>query len=158
MRTLFLALALLSTACMPQVADVAHAGGASQPTAGGTLNVDGRGVAVHGYDVVAYFEGGQPAKGSAEHVVQHEGATFRFATAEHATAFRKDPARYVPQFGGYCAWAVSQGYTADADPEVWAVVDGKLYLNYNRKIGERWSADKEALIAKAQANWPAVIR
>ena len=85
------------------------------------------------------------------------GATWRFASAAHRDLFVAAPERYAPQYGGYCAWAVSQGYTADGDPESWKIVDGKLYLNYNREIQQRWEADIPGLVTKADANWPKLL-
>jgi YHS domain-containing protein len=114
-------------------------------------------VAVSGHDPVAYFTQGRPVKGDARFSTTWSGATWRFATAANLAAFRADPARYAPQFGGYCAWAVSQGYTASADPTVWKVVGGKLYLNYSRSIGQRWEQDVPGNIRKAEANWPGVL-
>jgi YHS domain-containing protein len=114
-------------------------------------------LAVGGYDAVAYFTDGQPVKGMKEFTHEWQGATWRFASAAHRDAFAAEPEAYAPQYGGYCAWAVSQGYTADADPEAWTVVDGKLYLNYNAKVKADWSQDMAGNIAKADANWPAVL-
>ena len=68
-----------------------------------------------------------------------------------------NPEAYAPQYGGYCAWAVSQGKTASADPKIWAIVDDKLYVNYNRKIGQRWEADRDNFIKLADDNWPSVL-
>jgi hypothetical protein len=87
----------------------------------------------------------------------HEGATWRFASAENLARFRSDPARYAPQFGGYCAWAVSQHYLAPGDPDYWRIVDGKLYLNANARAKELWEADQADAIARGHANWPAVL-
>jgi YHS domain-containing protein len=115
-------------------------------------------VAVSGYDPVAYFTDGRPVRGSTQFRTIHEGFEYRFASAEHLAAFRADPARYLPQYGGYCAWAVSQGYTASADPTNWRIVDGKLYLNYNDEIQRRWETDIPGHIRAANANWPAVLR
>ncbi|MEM9555192.1 MAG: YHS domain-containing (seleno)protein [Acidobacteriota bacterium] len=114
-------------------------------------------LALDGYDPVAYFTDGTPVQGSKKHTTTYRGATWRFASAEHRELFEADPTRYAPQYGGYCAWAVAQGKTADADPEVWAIVDGKLYLNYNRKIGEDWEADRAGHIAAADVNWPELL-
>jgi hypothetical protein len=90
---------------------------------------------------------------------EHEwqGATWRFASAANRDRFAAAPERYAPQYGGYCAWAVSQGYTAGIDPEAWTIVDGKLYLNYDREVQERWAADREANIRSADANWPQLL-
>ncbi|MEM0965470.1 MAG: YHS domain-containing (seleno)protein [Verrucomicrobiota bacterium] len=111
------------------------------------------GVAIKGYDPVAYFVDDKPLKGSKEFQTEWNGAKWRFANEENLKAFEEDPEKYAPQFGGYCAWAVSQGYTADIDPEAWTIVDGKLYLNYNKEIQERWEADKENFIKKGAEEW-----
>ena len=116
------------------------------------------GVAVHGTDVVAYFTDGKVVAGSDAFETTWNGATWQFASAEHRDRFAAEPTRYAPQYGGYCAWAVSQGYTADGDPESWKIVDGKLYLNYNREVQQRWEADIPGLVGKADANWPDLLR
>lgn len=115
------------------------------------------GLAAQGYDVVAYFVDGRAVEGSDEFETSWRGATWRFASAAHRDLFTADPARYAPQYGGYCAWAVSQGYVADGDPEQWKVVDGRLFLNYNREVQQRWEADIPALVAKADGNWPRLL-
>ncbi len=111
-------------------------------------------LAVDGYDTVAYFTDGKPVEGKKEFSHEWQGATWRFASAAHRDLFAADPEKYAPQFGGYCAWAVSQGYTADIDPEAWKIVDGKLYLNYNKKVQAQWEQDTANLIQKANENWP----
>jgi YHS domain-containing protein len=115
-------------------------------------------VAVGGYDPVAYFTDGRPVRGTTEHRITHQGYEYRFASAEHLAAFRANPARYLPQYGGYCAWAVSNGYTAAGNPQNWRIVDGKLYLNYNDEIQQRWDRDIPGHIRSANANWPSVLR
>jgi YHS domain-containing protein len=117
----------------------------------------GSNVAIRGYDPVAYFSVGRPTQGLAALKATFQGAEFRFANAANRAAFIANPARYAPQFGGYCAWAVSQGYTAGIDPNAWAIVDGKLYLNYNRTIQNRWQDDRANLIVAANRNWPTVL-
>jgi hypothetical protein len=84
------------------------------------------------------------------------GATFRFSTAANRDAFLKTPAAYAPQFGGYCAWAVSQGYHAKGDARFWKVVDGKLYLNYNSDVQKKWERDVPGFISAAETNWPKI--
>lgn len=118
----------------------------------------GSNVAVRGYDPVAYFTLGAPTRGLATLKATYQGAEFHFATPANRAAFIANPTRYAPQFGGYCAWAVSQGYTAGIDPESWAIVDGKLYLNYNKDIQARWSRDRANLIVAGQRNWPKVLK
>lgn len=114
-------------------------------------------VAVGGYDPVAYFTDGRPVRGVAAHRITHNGFEYRFASAEHLAAFRANPSRYLPQYGGYCAWAVSQGYTAAGNPNNWRIVDGKLYLNYNDEIQTRWEGDIPGHIRSANGNWPNVL-
>jgi YHS domain-containing protein len=126
---------------------------AEDPIYTGTLSD----IAVSGYDPVAYFTDGKPVEGDRANSHEWQGATWRFATAENLEKFKADPAKYAPQYGGYCAWAVSQGYTASADPQAWRIVDGKLYLNYNPDVQKTWQQDVPGNIAKANANWPAVL-
>jgi YHS domain-containing protein len=114
-------------------------------------------VGVSGYDVVAYFTDSRPVRGTTQFRTTHQNVEYRFASAEHLAAFRANPARYLPQYGGYCAWAVSQGYTASANPNNWRIVDGKLYLNYNSEIQRRWEGDIPGHIRNANANWPRVL-
>lgn len=116
-----------------------------------------KGVAVGGYDPVAYFEEGKPVKGSKDITLKHEGATWRFASAENRSTFEANPAKYAPQYGGYCAWAVSKGYTAKGDPQAWTIHDGKLYLNYDKNVRATWEKNIPGNVAKADANWPGVL-
>ena len=111
-------------------------------------------VAIEGTDPVAYFTEGRPVEGTKAHSLEYMGATWRFASAENKAAFEADPDKYAPQYGGYCAWAVSQGYTAGIDPAAWTIVEGKLYLNYDESVMKTWLADRDALIDRADANWP----
>ena len=116
------------------------------------------GVAVRGYDVVAYFSDGKPVRGSPEHQTEYKGSTFHFASKANRDAFSADPAKYAPQYGGFCAFGVSGGYKAATDPAAFTVVNGKLYLNYNRDVQGKWSADIPGFVAKADWTWPAVSR
>lgn len=113
--------------------------------------------AIRGYDPVAYFERKGPVKGAKEFTYTWRGATWRFASAEHRDRFAREPERYAPRYGGYCAYAVAHGYTADIDPAAWTIVDGKLYLNYSLGVRERWNRDLPGHIRKADANWPGVL-
>jgi YHS domain-containing protein len=115
------------------------------------------GVAIRGADPVAYFQQEQFVEGSPEFEYEWMEATWRFASAENRDRFADEPERYAPQYGGYCAWAVSQGQTAPIEPTAWAIVDGKLYLNYDARIQERWQQDIPGNIEKANANWPDVL-
>ena len=114
-------------------------------------------LAVSGYDPVAYFNEGKPVEGSGEHEYEWNGATWRFSSAENMNSFRSNPQAYAPQYGGYCAWAVSQGYTASSDPQAWRIVDGKLYLNYSAGVQKTWEQDIPGFIVKADTNWPKVL-
>ena len=122
----------------------------------GQNNVDSSGLALKGYDPVAYFTEQKPVTGKAEFTARHEGATYRFASAVSRDAFLAEPAKYAPQYGGYCAYGVASGYKAPIEPDAWTVVDGKLYLNYNQSVRSRWRSDIPGYIRKADANWPAV--
>ncbi|WP_439579954.1 YHS domain-containing (seleno)protein [Elioraea sp.] len=112
------------------------------------------GVAIRGTDPVAYFREGRPVAGRADLSHTWQAVTWRFATEANRDAFAADPARYAPAYGGFCAWAVAEGYTAPIDPAAWKIVDGRLYLNYDRSIQRRWERDIPGNIAKADANWP----
>lgn len=114
-------------------------------------------IAADGYDVVAYFTDKKPVKGAPGFATEYKGATFQFANAANLAKFKASPAAYAPQYGGYCAWAVSQGYTAKGDPRFWKVVDGKLYLNYNGDVQTKWNKDISGFIRSGNANWPTVL-
>lgn len=118
----------------------------------------GSNVAISGYDPVAYFTAGRPTQGNAQFKASYQGAEFRFANAANRAAFIANPARYAPQYGGYCAYAVAQGSTAGIDPNAWSIVDGKLYLNISRSIQTRWQGDRANFIAAANRNWPLVLK
>lgn len=122
------------------------------------INKSWLGVAIKGYDPVAYHTDGKPVKGSSAYELRWKGAQWRFASAENRDLFEADPAQYAPRYGGYCAWAVSEGYTADVDPEnAWRIVAGRLYLNYDVDIQQEWEKDIPGHIQKADANWPGVL-
>lgn len=116
------------------------------------------GTAVEGYDVVAYFTDGKPVEGTDDLSVDWKGATWQFSSAENKALFESDPEKYAPQFGGYCAWAVSQGYTASTVPEAWTIVDGKLYLNYSKGVQNTWEQDIPGNIKLADTNWPNISK
>jgi YHS domain-containing protein len=111
---------------------------------------------IKGYDPVAYFTTGKPVKGSKDFEYQWMGATFRFSSKENLELFKKTPGKYAPQYGGYCAYAVSQNYTAPVDPEAWDIVSGKLYLNYSKSVQKKWREKRDEYIAAADKNWPAL--
>jgi YHS domain-containing protein len=114
------------------------------------------GAAIRGYDPVAYFKEGKALKGSTENTAEYQGSMFHFASKSNRDAFAADPAKYAPQYGGFCAYGTAGGYKAAIDPAAFTVLDGKLYLNYNRDVQKKWSGDIPAYVRKADANWPAV--
>ncbi len=114
-------------------------------------------LALGSHDPVAYFTRNQPVAGDAAITLDWNGATWRFATAEHRAMFEANPQAYAPQFGGYCAWAASQGYIAPGDPTVWRIVDGRLYLNFNDRARMLWEQDIPGAIARGEANWPRIL-
>jgi YHS domain-containing protein len=117
------------------------------------VNVAG-GIGVKGYDPVAYFAEGEATPGVDQHTYSWKGVTYRFASAENLERFKADPEKYLPQYGGYCAYAMSINRIADIDPSRWAIVDGKLYLNNNYLSYHLWSLNKSGNIASADRNWP----
>jgi YHS domain-containing protein len=117
------------------------------------VNTTAENVAIKGYDTVAYFAENGAVKGNPQFEFVWNGAKWLFSSKENMEKFQKNPEIYAPQFGGYCSWAVSHGYTADGDPTAWKVVDGKLYLNYNQKVKEKWEAEQPKLIEDGKKNW-----
>jgi YHS domain-containing protein len=133
----------------------AFAGDAVNITSGAVL-VEGKpapGLAAHGYDVVAYFTQSKPVKGDAKYATAYNGATYRFSSAGNLAAFKSNPSKYEPAYGGYCAFGVSVGAKFDGDPQYWKIVDGKLYLNLAADIQQKWLEDVPGNIRKANANW-----
>jgi YHS domain-containing protein len=130
--------------------------GAGAATAGDFFEADG--AALHGYDPVAYFESEAPAKGSPLHSYTYKGSKFLFATAENQKKFAADPEKYAPQYGGYCALGTANGYKVSTQPDAFAVVDGKLYLNHDRKVLDLWKRDEPGYITRANQNWPDVAK
>ncbi|MGQ8364711.1 YHS domain-containing (seleno)protein [Glaciecola sp. 1036] len=117
------------------------------------INVDESRLAIKGYDPVAYFTQSMPVEGSASYTAEYKGAIYHFASAEHQSLFKANPAKYAPQYGGYCAFGVSKEKKFDTDPTAWAIVDNKLYLNLNDKVQGRWVLNKEELISEANEIW-----
>lgn len=120
------------------------------------VNVDTAGVALHGYDPVAYFTLKKPTLGKAMYAHSFEGATYRFSSQEHLEKFKANPAMYAPQFGGFCAMGVVLEKKLDGDPQAWRVVDNKLYLNVNKDIQKKWLEDVPGNIVKAGKTWPEI--
>jgi YHS domain-containing protein len=113
--------------------------------------------AIQGFDPVAYFTEGRPVRGTRQFTHQWNGATWRFSSAENRDRFAAAPQTYAPQYGGYCAYGVANGYAVRIDPQAWSVVDGKLYLNYSKSVQASWLADVPGYIRKAEAEWPQVL-
>lgn len=114
--------------------------------------------ALEGHDPVAYFTEGRPVEGARSYSLEWRGADWYFASAENLEAFRVDPERYAPQFGGYCAYGVAVGNTVRGDPELWTIHEGKLYVNIDQSVQDIWVKDVPGYIADAEANWPAVLK
>lgn len=115
------------------------------------------GTAIDGTDPVAYFTEGRPVEGKSSIAHEWNGAKWRFSSEENRATFIANPEKYAPQYGGYCSWAVSQGYTASTDPEAWKIVDGKLYLNYSKSVQRRWEQNIPGNISAGDKNWPKVL-
>lgn len=113
--------------------------------------------AIKGYDTVAYFTENKAIEGSDKYSFDYKGATWLFSSEENLALFKASPAKYEPQYGGYCAYAVSQNQTASIKPELFTIHDGKLYLNYNKSINEKWTQKKEEYIESADKNWPGLL-
>lgn len=109
-----------------------------------------------GYDLVSYHQSGGPVSGNGHNVVVHDGVTYLFASADNKKAFQADPARYLPAYGGYCAFGVSKGKKFVSDPTVWKVVDGTLYLNLDKKVQSIWNKDIPGNINDADDNWKTI--
>lgn len=116
-----------------------------------------RGVAIKGYDPVAYFTKRAPTRGSKKYTLKHAGAKWRFASAENKAAFAANPRKYTPAYGGYCAYGVSQGNLVKIEPNAWAIKGGRLYLNYNRSIQRQWAKKPASYIAQANKKWPRLL-
>lgn len=115
------------------------------------------GIAIDGTDAVAYFKQGKPVAGLPEFSHTWNGTKWLFSSEENRAAFAADPIAFAPQYGGYCAYAVSKGYTASTVPEAWKIVDGKLYLNYSKTVQFLWERNQSQRIIDANANWPGVL-
>jgi YHS domain-containing protein len=118
------------------------------------VNVDAKGVALHGYDPVSYFSGSAPKQGKAGITATHDGATYQFASTANRDKFKAEPAKYAPQYGGFCAMGVALGKKLDVEPAAYRVVDGKLYLNVNKDVQKRWLDDVPGNITQAEKSWP----
>ena len=121
------------------------------------LNVDKSGLAIQGYDPVAFFTEIKPVKGKPEFKSAYQGATYLFASAENKMRFDKEPAKYEPAFGGFCAYGVSRNKLVEIDPEAFQIVDGHLLLQYNKGVRNDFNKDTQGNLAKANGNWPMLL-
>jgi len=121
------------------------------------VNRDSHGVALRGYDAVAYHTRQEAVHGEKAYAYEWNGAIWYFTSAGNRELFAENPERYAPQFGGYCAWAVGHDYIADGDPTAWSIVDGKLFLNYNKQVQALWLEEIPQLIEKGNGNWPKLL-
>lgn len=151
MRNLILAAFAASLAVAP-----IHSTTAQTPPAKVVVNAK-NGVALAGFDPVSYFTSTRPVKGSAAITATHLGAIYHFATSENRDLFQKDPAKYAPQYGGYCGYGASRGYLAPVDPEAYTIMNGRLILQNSKKVLELWQKEPEARLKLADENWPKIV-
>jgi hypothetical protein len=132
---------------------------ATPALAGDLVNVSGAsGFALDGYDPVAFFTEGTPAHGNPGITAAHKGATYMFASKSHKEMFTQNPEKYLPQYGGYCAYGVAVGALFPVDINTWQIRNGKLYLNLNPDVLALFNQDVEGYIAKAEKQWPDLVR
>lgn len=143
---------LAATAVIPAAGLIATPALAAKPSVYAT-----DGIAINGYDPVAYFTMSKPVSGDMAHASDWEGVKMLFSSAENKAMFDADPEKFAPKYGGYCAYAVSKGGTATTSPDAWTVYEDRLYLNFNTTVRGIWDQDKPGNIAKADANWPGVL-
>lgn len=115
------------------------------------------GIAIRGTDPVSYFDDAMPVAGRAAYALMWDGAIWHFASAANRERFEMDPTAYAPRYGGYCAFAMAQGYIASSVPDAWTIHDGRLYLNFSLSVRDRWSRNIPGNIEKADLHWPAIL-
>lgn len=120
-------------------------------------NLDKQGVAIQGYDPVAFFTQGKPVKGQAQYESTYNGAKYLFASPEDKATFDASPAKYEPQFGGFCAYAVSEGHTAPVKVEAFMIVNGRLLMQYDLDVKKTFEKDPQGRLARADKNWPGIL-
>jgi len=121
------------------------------------FNLEKSGVAIQGYDPVAFFTDHKPVKGKAAFSMSYQGAIYYFASKEHQELFKSEPSKYEPAFGGYCAYGVSKGKLVEVDVEAFQIVDGRLLLQYSRSVRDTFNKDTKGNLGKADMNWPALV-
>jgi YHS domain-containing protein len=147
---------MISTACAAIVLATLVAPGVRAQSASEVNTIDG--IALHGFDPVAYFTQSKAVKGDAQLTAVHRGVTYEFVSKEDQAAFQEDPEKYVPQYGGFCALAASRGVKADIDPHEFVISGGKLYVNNSDRAQKLFQEDVKGNIEKADRNWPAVAK
>jgi YHS domain-containing protein len=120
-------------------------------------NLNSNGVAIQGYDPVAFFADNRPVKGNPQFQSDYHGAKYYFTSAEHKAAFDEKPAKYEPQFGGYCAYGASRGHKAPVKIEAWQIVDGRLLMQYDLDVKNDFNKDQQGNLHKADQNWPGLV-
>ena len=143
---------LTATAALPAISVFSTPAFAAKPPVFAT-----DGIAINGFDPVAYFTVASPVKGDTAYASDWEGRRLLFASSENKAKFDAEPEKFAPRYGGYCAYAVSKGATAPTDPEAWTVYEDRLYLNFSVDVRSIWQQDIPGNIAKADANWPGVL-
>lgn len=114
--------------------------------------------AAGGYDVVSYFDEQKARKGNKKYRIEYDGVYWQFSSQRNLEKFQADPQKFIPQYGGFCAWAVSaKNSRAPGDPKYWKIIDGKLYLNYNKKVQMTWLEDPQGFIKQGAINWPKLL-
>jgi YHS domain-containing protein len=121
------------------------------------VNLDKTGVAIQGYDPVAFFTDNKPVKGKSDLPIRYNGAFYYFASKEHRDLFKKEPAKYEPAFGGYCAYGVSRDKLVEIDIEAFQIVNNRLLLQYSKGVRDEFNKDAKGTLAKADANWPGLV-
>jgi YHS domain-containing protein len=121
------------------------------------INTDKNGAALKGYDPVAYFTDNKPVKGNPQFQAAYNGGTYYFSSAENKKLFEADPKKYEPQFGGFCAYATSKGYTAKIEPDAFQVLNGRLLLQYDTDVRDLFNKDPQGNLKKADQNWPGIV-
>ncbi len=156
MRTQHSLLAVAISSMIAVGGGLSTAAKAVVPSSTSAVDTDEHGIAMQGYDPVAYFTDGAPHQGDPKFKVSHDGATYYFASAGNMKRFKKNPTNYLPQYGGFCAMGTSLHQKFEGDPKVWHIVDNKLYLNVNQDVDRRWGDDVPTNITRANENWPEI--
>ena len=120
------------------------------------MNADANDIAISGYDTVSYFTNGKPVQGSEKYSATYKNAIYQFSSAKNRDLFRANPAKYAPQYGGFCAMGVALEKKLDTDPHAFKIVDNKLYLNLNKAVQKKWMTDISGYIGTAEDNWPQI--